>query len=36
MMNFRNFNDMHTHITKTYQLTAVRMVIRKNAPKNKC
>ena len=35
MMNFKNFNDMHTHITKTYQLTAVRMAIRKNAAKNK-
>ena len=35
MMNFKNFNDMHSHITKTYQLTAVRMAIRKNAAKNK-
>ena len=35
MMNFKNFNDMHTHITKTYQLRAVRMAIRKNAAKNK-
>ena len=34
-MNFKNFNDMHTHITKTYQLRAVRMAIRKNAAKNK-
>ena len=36
MMNFRIFNDMHTHITKTYQLTAGRMAISKNAAKNKC
>ena len=35
MKNFKNFNDMHTHITKTYQLRAVRMAIRKNAAKNK-
>ena len=35
MMNFKNFNDMHTHITKTYQLAAVTMAIRKSAAKNK-
>ena len=28
--------DMQTQITKTYQLTAVRMAISKNASKNKC
>ena len=33
MMDFKYFNDMHSHITKTYQLTAVRMAIRKNAAK---
>ena len=36
MMNFKNVNDMHTHIKKkTYPPTAVRMAIRKNAAKNK-
>ena len=36
MMNFKNFNDMHSHITMRYHLTPVRMAIIKISTNNNC